>query len=97
MQTPRTLEGVNIRQAKDLKELKDVLGRMITQLMTAHRRIHNDLTAALTTQRAPGYVKMTSANGTDYFLFIEDDGTVKIHSSVPTQNSDGDAVGDQSD
>lgn len=45
----------------------------------------------------PGYIKIGSPNGTLWYLFIEDDGTVKIHNAVPTANADGDAVGDQTD
>jgi len=46
---------------------------------------------------APGCLKMASPNGTVWYLFVEDDGTLKVHSSAPTQNSDGSAVGDQTD
>ena len=46
---------------------------------------------------APGYIKFQTADGTYQYMFIEDDGTVKLHSSVPTANGDGDAVGGQSD
>jgi len=97
MQTPRTLETVDVRSADDLAGLKELLARQIAHLEAAHRRILNDLAVALTSRRKPGYVKVMSANGTDYFLFVEDDGTVKVHSAVPTQNSDGDAIGDQTD
>jgi len=45
----------------------------------------------------PGNIKIHSPNGTAWYLFVEDDGTVKIHNAAPTQNSDGSAVGDQSD
>ena len=45
---------------------------------------------------APGVICMYSADGTAWFLFVEDDGTVKIHNALPTQNSDGSAVGGQS-
>ena len=45
---------------------------------------------------APGCVTLYSANGTPWHLFVEDDGTVKIHSTLPTQNADGSVVGSQS-
>lgn len=45
---------------------------------------------------APGCVKLASPNGTVWYLFVEDDGTVKIHNALPTQNSDGAEVGGQS-
>ena len=45
----------------------------------------------------PGNIKIHSPNGTAWYLFVEDDGTVKIHNAAPTQNSDGSAVGGQSD
>lgn len=44
---------------------------------------------------APAFAKLQSPNGTDWYLFIEDDGTVKVSSSEPTQNSDGDVIGAQ--
>lgn len=45
----------------------------------------------------PGYAKIHSPNGTAWYVFIEDDGTVKIHNAVPTANADGSAIGDQAD
>jgi len=44
----------------------------------------------------PGYMVLYSPNGTPHYLFVEDDGTVKIHTGAPTQNSDGAVVGSQS-
>lgn len=41
------------------------------------------------------YIRMQSADGTDYYLFIEDDGTVKVHTAVPSANTDGSEVGAQ--
>ncbi len=43
----------------------------------------------------PAHVKIHSPNGTAWYLFVEDDGTLKAHNAAPTQNSDGSAVGDQ--
>jgi hypothetical protein len=43
----------------------------------------------------PGYIKIHSPNGTAWYLFVEDDGTVKVHNAAPTQNSDGSVVGTQ--
>ena len=43
----------------------------------------------------PAYIKMHSPNGTAHYLFVEDDGTVKLHDSVPTDNTHGDVVGAQ--
>ncbi len=40
----------------------------------------------------PAYITMSSPDGTAWYLFIQDDGTVKFHNDVPTQNSDGTAV-----
>jgi hypothetical protein len=45
----------------------------------------------------PGYIKFHTPNGTAVYLFIEDDQTVKVHNAVPTANTDGSAVGDQTD
>ena len=44
----------------------------------------------------PGYVQFHSLSGTAYYLFVEDDGTVKVHTSVPTRDTDGSEVGGQS-
>jgi hypothetical protein len=43
----------------------------------------------------PAHLHLESPNGTNWYLFVEDDGTVKVHSAVPTQNSDGSVVGAQ--
>jgi len=45
---------------------------------------------------APGCLKLCSPNGTAWYLFVEDDGTLKVHGALPTQNSDGTVVGTQS-
>lgn len=42
---------------------------------------------------APGCIKIASPNGTVWYLFVEDDGTVKVHSALPTSNSNGVVVG----
>ncbi len=44
---------------------------------------------------APGCIKLCSPNGTPWYLFVEDDGTLKVHSALPTQNGDGTIVGTQ--
>ena len=44
---------------------------------------------------APGCIRLASPNGTSWYLFVEDDGTVKIHSALPTANGDGIVVGTQ--
>jgi len=46
---------------------------------------------------APGCVRLASPNGTEWYVFAEDDGTLKVCSALPTQNSDGNAVGGQAD
>jgi hypothetical protein len=43
----------------------------------------------------PGYVLLYSPNGTPWYVFAEDDGTLKIHNAVPTANTDGTVVGTQ--
>lgn len=43
----------------------------------------------------PSYLKLASPNGTVRYLFVEDDGTVKVHTSAPTANTDGSVVGAQ--
>jgi hypothetical protein len=42
---------------------------------------------------APGCIRIASPNGTSWYLFVEDDGTLKIHSALPTSNSNGAVVG----
>lgn len=44
---------------------------------------------------APGCLKLQSPNGTTWHVFVEDDGTLKVNSALPTQNSDGSVVGTQ--
>ena len=39
-----------------------------------------------------GYIKMTSSDNTDSYLFVANDGTLRIHSAAPTANGDGAAV-----
>lgn len=41
----------------------------------------------------PGYLATYSPNGTPWYWFAEDDGTAKISSAPPTQNSDGQIIG----
>lgn len=48
------------------------------------------------TTSAPSYIKLVSANGTPRYIFVENDGTVKVHTAVPTANTDGSEVGAQS-
>ena len=38
------------------------------------------------------YIEMVSADGTSSFLFVANDGTLRIHSAAPTANTDGAAV-----
>ena len=42
---------------------------------------------------APGCIRLASPNGTVWYLFIEDDGTVKVHNALPTSNANGTVVG----
>ena len=44
---------------------------------------------------APSYVILESADGTPRYIFVENDGTLKAHTAVPTQDSDGAVVGAQ--
>jgi hypothetical protein len=46
---------------------------------------------------SPQYLRLYDLAGVLWYLFIESDGTVKIHSAIPTADADGDAVGDQTD
>tara|TARA_Y100000004_G_scaffold92478_1_gene103660 strand:+ start:1745 stop:2638 length:894 start_codon:yes stop_codon:yes gene_type:complete len=39
-----------------------------------------------------GYIKMKSSDGTASYLFVANNGTLRIHSSIPTANTDGSAV-----
>lgn len=42
---------------------------------------------------APGSIKIASPNGTVWYLFVEDDGTLKVHNALPTANGNGQVVG----
>jgi hypothetical protein len=41
----------------------------------------------------PAWILMHSPNGTAHYLFVEDDGTWKTHTSAPTANADGSEIG----
>jgi hypothetical protein len=43
----------------------------------------------------PGVLKLLSPNGTAHYFFTEDDGTLKVHTALPTGNSNGSEVGSQ--
>jgi hypothetical protein len=44
---------------------------------------------------APGTILLASPNGTLYYLFVEDDGTFKVDTALPTSNANGTEVGAQ--
>jgi len=44
----------------------------------------------------PAWILMHSPNGTAHYLFFEDDGTLKTHTSAPTANANGSEIGGQS-
>ena len=44
---------------------------------------------------APAYIRLASPNGSTYYVFVADNGVLRIHSAVPSQNGDGQAVGTQ--
>jgi hypothetical protein len=44
---------------------------------------------------APGCIRLLSPAGTGWYLFVEDDGTLKLHNALPTLNTDGTVVGTQ--
>jgi len=41
----------------------------------------------------PASLKLQSRNGSTWYLFVEDDGTVRVHNALPANNSDGLIVG----
>ena len=43
----------------------------------------------------PSYILLHSANGTAHYIFVEQDGTLKQHTSAPTADGDGNVVGAQ--
>jgi hypothetical protein len=45
---------------------------------------------------APSCIKMQSVGGSMWYLFVEDDGTLKVHTALPTSNANGAEVGSQS-
>lgn len=42
---------------------------------------------------APAYIRIATPNGTTWYIFAADDGTLRYCSTVPTSNSDGSTVG----
>lgn len=43
MQSPASIETVNVLQAKDLKELKELLDKQVKILEVTYRKLHNDV------------------------------------------------------
>ncbi len=41
----------------------------------------------------PGSLGLRSRNGTQWYLFVEDDGTLRVHNTLPSSNADGTIVG----
>lgn len=60
-----------------------------------NKQVNADLGGKGTTA-SPVYLKLVSINGTARYIFVEDDGTVKVHTAIPTANTDGSEVGSQS-
>ncbi len=94
----RQLQGAT----NDPQQIAAVMEDNNAVLEGAYRNTRNDVNWAAQQRRdaierksVPGFLHLKSADGTDYYLFVEDDGTVKIHTAIPTQNSDGDVVGAQ--
>lgn len=42
---------------------------------------------------SPGVLRLASRNGTTYYFFAEDSGTLRVHTALPTLNSDGTSLG----
>ena len=92
--------GRQLQAGGDPGKMAEVIEDNNAVLEGAYRNTRNDVNwAAKQRQEAiettPGYLHLKSASGTDYYLFVEDDGTVKIHTAIPTQDADGDVVGAQ--
>jgi hypothetical protein len=49
------------------------------------------------TTSSPGYIKLEDTDGTGRFLFPDTDGRLRLHTSIPTANSDGVVVADYFD
>jgi len=43
----------------------------------------------------PAYIQLHAPAGESWFVFVEDDGTLKVDDVAPTANGDGDVVGAQ--
>lgn len=43
----------------------------------------------------PGCLRLGSPNGSAWYVFVEDDGTLRVHSALPATNTDGSIVGTQ--
>lgn len=41
------------------------------------------------------YIKLTSADGTVYYLFADNSGTLRMHTAIPEADSDGTELGTQ--
>lgn len=48
------------------------------------------------TTGSPAYLKLSALDGTAYYIYVEADGTLKVHTAIPTVDTDGSVVGSQS-
>jgi hypothetical protein len=61
----------------------------------AFKKVNADLGGSGSTG-SPSYLKLVATDGADFYVFVETDGTLKIATGLPTQDSDGSVVGSQS-
>ena len=45
---------------------------------------------------SPAYLKLVALDGTAYYYFAAADGDLRVHTAIPTADSDGAVVGGQS-
>ena len=97
---PKMPKSLQLEKATSRDAMLMALERNNTTLESIYKLIRNDVVWSAeqrhqAIQTNPGYLHLKSLDGTDYYLFVEDDGTLKIHTAVPTQNSDGSEIGTQ--
>ena len=98
----RSAKIIKLEQVRQVEDVANVTMRNNATIEDAYRNLRADLVWSMTmrqqsTVKRPGYLHLKSLDGTDYYLFAEDDGTLRIHTTAPTANADGDVVGDQTD
>ena len=98
----RSAKIIKLEQVRQVEDVANVTMRNNATIEDAYRNLRADLVWSMTMRKQsiverPGYLNLVTEDGTDYYLFAENDGTLRVSTEAPTANSDGDVVGDKTD